>query len=261
VSAISIATCFDYSVPIDVQLGMIKEAGFEFVSIGGNYEHSGILEGDRLKALKAQLSDKNLSVDTIHGYPMDEPDTLEINREVVKAAMELKAPVVVLHCSSFTFSPATIAFRRNDIRAKLDLFEELSRDSGVKFAFENVLPGIATDFMEEMLLEANPRYFGFCYDSSHDQIDGPRDFGLLERHWDRLIAVHISDRIMEFVDHAIPGEGFIDFDGLCARLAKADISFPLLIEVMTANSCHKDPDEFIKIAKQEAEKLYAKIHQ
>lgn len=258
--AVSISTCFDDSIPMDIQLGLIREAGFECVSIGGNYEHSGILNDDGLMALKAKLSSNQLSVDTIHGYAMDRSDALDVNREIVQAAMELNVPVVVLHCSSFTFNPATLEGRRVDIRRKLERFEALSKASCVRFAFENVLPGIATDFMEEMLAEADPRYFGFCYDSSHDQIDGPRDFGLLERQMDRLIAVHISDRIREFVDHVIPEEGFIDFDTLCSLLKRAEIGFPLLMEVMMENSYFKDPKVFLKAAKEAAAKLERLIH-
>ena len=201
-----------------------------------------------------------LSVDTIHGYSMDKPDTLDVNRRIIDAAVELNAPVVVLHCSSFSFDPATLDARRSDIREKFELFGAISEASGARFALENVLPGVATDFMEEMLAEADPKYFGFCYDSSHDQIDGPRDFGLLERNLGRLTAVHVSDRIREFVDHVIPGEGFIDFDRLCSLLKRAEIGFPLLMEVMTVNSSHKDPKAFLNAVKDAATELERRLH-
>lgn len=259
VSAISISTCFDYSVQLDVQLGMIREAGFRYVSFGRNFEHSGILDAGSLKAVKSALSQNRLSVDTIHGYEMDKPDSLEVNRAVVRAAATLEAPVVALHCSAFTFDLATLADKRRDVREKLKQYESLARESGVRFAFENVLPGIATDFMEEMLREADPDYFGFCYDSSHDQIDGPRDFSLLERLSGRLIAVHLSDRIREFVDHVLPGGGFIDFTALCGILAKAKIGFPLMMEVMTAHSSIKDPEVFLRAAKEAAADLERRI--
>jgi sugar phosphate isomerase/epimerase len=82
---------------------------------------------------------------------------------------------------------------------------------------------------------------------------------LLERLSGRLIAVHISDRIREFVDHVIPGEGFIDFSKLCALLAKAKIEFPLMLEVMTANSSIKDPRAFLKAAKEASTDLENRI--
>ncbi len=257
--AISISSCFDYSVPLAVQFEMIREAGFRFVSFGRNFDHSGILDAGRMKTIKSVLSSNRLSVDSIHGYEMDKPDSLEVNRAVVRAAAALEAPVVALHCSAFTFNPETLSDKRRDVRAKLNQYESLARESGVRFAFENVLPGVATEFMEEMLWEANPDHFGFCYDSSHDQIDGPRDFGLLKRLSGRLIAIHLSDRIQEFVDHVLPGEGFIDFSALCDVLAKAKIGFPLMMEVMTAHSSIKDPEVFLRAAKEAATDLDRRI--
>jgi sugar phosphate isomerase/epimerase len=256
---ISISTCFDYAIPIERQLPMIRKAGFDHVSIGGNYEHSGILDKSMLSSLTKLISDNCLKVDTIHGYDLDKPDTVEVNQRIAEAAVELNAPVVVIHCSSFGFDPSEVQDRKKDIFKKLPAFEKLAHSSSVRFAFENVLPGTATDFMEHILNEANPDYFGFCYDSSHDQIDGPRSFGLLERLSERLIAVHISDRIREFVDHVIPGEGFIDFDRLCSLLRQTHIKFPLLLEVMTTHSRYKEPEEFLSISYYEALKLYDRI--
>jgi sugar phosphate isomerase/epimerase len=256
---ISISTCFDYAIPIEAQLPLIKQAGYTYVSIGGNYEHSGILDDSRRAALKARLMGCGLAVDTIHGYDMDKTDAVEVNQIIASAAAELKAPIIVLHCSSFDFDPPEQNSRRKDILEKLPAFEKMARESGVRFALENVLPGTATDFMEEIFNEANPEYFGFCYDSSHDQIGGPRSFALLERLSDRLMAVHISDRIKEFVDHVIPGEGFIDYTALCPLLNRARIKFRLLLEIMTAHSRHKDPEGFLAVSYQEAAKLYDRI--
>lgn len=256
---ISISTCFDYTIPIERQLPMIRKAGFDCVSFGGNYEHSGILDNGMLADLKKCISDNGLTVDTIHGYDLDKPDTVEVNRRIVNAAVELSVPVIVVHCSSFDLDPSELSTRMKDVFGKLPTFENMARGNSVRFALENVLPGTATDFMEHVINEANPDCFGFCYDSSHDQIGGPRPFDLLERLSNRLIAVHISDRIREFVDHVIPGEGFIDFDRLSFLLCQAQIKFPLLMEIMTANSIYKEPEEFLAVSYREAAKLYDRI--
>jgi sugar phosphate isomerase/epimerase len=256
---ISISTCFDVSIPIERQLPLIRQAGFDYVSLSTDYRHNGLLDRNKLSYLKDCLSDVGLSVDTIHGGDMDKPGAIEVNGKLARAAAELNAPVVVLHCSSFDFDPSELNHRRKDISEKLTVYEKMARESGIRFALENVLPGMATDFMEEILGEANPEYFGYCYDASHDQIGGPRPFDLLERQSGRLIAVHISDRIREFVDHVVPGEGFVDFDGLCSLLRQAHIEFPLLMEIMTAHSRYKNPEEFLAVSYREAEKLHNRI--
>ena len=252
---ISISTSFNYSIPIEEQLPIIKNAGFSHVSIGGNYEHSGIFEERRLEKLKENLEEYDLKVDTIHGYAMDKSDTYDINSKVVYAANVLNSPIVVLHCSSFAFNPNTLDERKRDIDSKIPIFTSLSKGAGIYFSLENVLPGVATDFMESVLNSTDANHFGFCYDSSHDQIDGPRSFDLLERQAHRLTAIHLSDRIKELVDHVTIGEGFIDFGKIIDLIKPLNINFPLLMEVMMTHSQYKDPKVFLDKTYRGAENI------
>jgi sugar phosphate isomerase/epimerase len=78
---------------------------------------------------------------------------------------------------------------------------------------------------------------------------------LLAQLRDRLIAVQLSDRIRDFVDHVIPGEGFIHFQEVCAELAHAQYDRPLLLEVSTTHPAIKEPREFLRIAHQQGLQL------
>ncbi len=91
--------------------------------------------------------------------------------------------------------------RLNVVRSACTALEPLLEQTGVVLAVENVLPGPATELVRLLLPDVDPQHFGFCYDSSHDQIGGPRPFGLLADLRDRVRAVHLSDRVREFVDH------------------------------------------------------------
>lgn len=257
---ISVSSCFDYSIDFKNQLGLIHNAGFSHFSIGSNYSHSGILKPGNYEEIKTLVNDNELLIDTIHGYAMDKTDTIIINEKIAKAANFLSVPVIVVHCSSFAINHTTLDERKRDIVRKLPIFESIAKTYGVTFAFENVLPGVATDLTEFTVNNSNPAYFGFCYDSSHDQIDGPRSFDLLKRNLNRLEAVHISDRICEFVDHVTPGEGFIDFNQIAEIFGSANLSFPLLMEVNTEHSKYKRADEFLSATYKEALKLYNKIN-
>lgn len=64
--------------------------------------------------------------------------------------------------------------------------------------------------------------------------------------------MQLSDRIRDFVDHVIPGEGFIHFQDVCAELAQAGYDRPLLLEVSTTHSVIKTPREFLRIAHRQA---------
>lgn len=106
-----------------------------------------------------------------------------------------------------------------------------------------------------MIEIGNSDYIGFCYDSSHDQIDGPRNMELLCRQSNNLTAVHLSDRIREFVDHVIPGEGFINFDEILPLLKQAGFDGPILMEVEMTHSKYKNIKEFLKEVHEAADRF------
>jgi sugar phosphate isomerase/epimerase len=86
--------------------------------------------------------------------------------------------------------------RRDELAGRLDIVRRVAahartlapvaREHGVRVALENVMPGPATEIATRALADLDPEVFGFCYDSSQDQIDGPRSFALRLR--DRLDA-------------------------------------------------------------------------
>ncbi len=207
--SLSISTAFDYRLPIEEQLPLIAKAGFTHVSLGGNADHSGYLDPVRRRQLRALLEGHGLLLDTIHGPRADacEAETLI---GAIEAAVVLGAPVVVAHGGPFDFSANDLAPRLAALQRCCTQVEPLLEQTGVVRALENVMPGPATDLVRLAMPRLDPRWFGFCYDSAHDQIDGPRPFGLLADLSLRLRAVHLSDRVREFVDHVPPGDGWID---------------------------------------------------
>jgi sugar phosphate isomerase/epimerase len=256
---ISIATFFDYALPIEEQIPLVAEAGFSHLSLGGKESHSNYLSAAGRQRLKGLLKQNNILVDTIHGPQADKPDSAERLTAYAVAAAELSAPVVVMHASSWDFTAEELPERLEAVLKTCSVLERVAEDTGVLFAIENVMPGPATDVVSQALNKLNPKYFGFCYDSSHDQIGGPKPFDLLESLKERLIAVHLSDRIREFVDHVPPGEGFIDWDSLTAALRATPFKGPLLFEIATENSVEKDPKRFLKIAYKRACQVEAMI--
>lgn len=258
VQKISISSCFDYSIPILEQIEKISRTGFTHASLGMNYEHSGIFDNQRLAALRDKLEECNIQIDTIHnGVNLDCEEWDDILEKTIDAAQFLGVKVIVVHCSKFIFEASEYEARYVAVSKKMKKIEYLCSKSGVKVALENEAPGISTKLTEEILKAANPEFIGFCYDSSHDQTDGPRPFDLLEKWKDRLIAVHISDRTKDRADHLLPGEGFIDFDAITEIFRSINLKIPLLLEVDMKYSKYKDTDEFLKNAYEIACKLSA----
>ena len=256
---LSIATAFDYQVPIEAQIPAIARAGWTHLSLGAKEAHSRYLSLDGRRQLQQLLGDHNLRIDTIHGPQADRPDSAERLAAVARAAAELSVPVVVMHAGSWDFSREQLPERLQAVLQTCESLERVARETGVVFALENVMPGAATDLVPQALKHLNQDHFGFCYDSSHDQIGGPKPFDLLESLQERVFAVHLSDRIREFADHVPPDEGFIDWKTLAAVLQKSSFKGPLLFEVSVEHSSEKETAPFLQLAYQRACQVAAMI--
>jgi len=254
---ISISTCFDYSIPLEIQIPLISRAGFTYVSLGQDEEHSGLLEKRRRENLKLLLKMYNLTIDTVHGISLCYPDSVKRLKNIIEASVDLRVPVVIAHPVPFDIGKSDSDETLSKIIKSVNGLEPVLKETGIKIAIENVLPGPSTELAIQALIQADPEYFGFCYDSSHDQVDGPRLFTLLDSLKDRVIAVHLSDRIREFIDHVPPGEGFIDWRELTSLLKKTVFKGPLLFEVMVEHTSVKEPEQFLRLVYEKACYVYS----
>jgi len=253
---ISISSSFNYSIPILDQIDFISDIGFTHLTLGRDYEHSGIFDTERLAALKEKLEECSIHIDTIqNSVDLDCEEWDNILIRTIEAAVFLGVNVIAVHCSKLIFEAGEYEARKMAISRKLKKIEYLCRQNNIRVALENVAPGISTKLMEDMLEIGNPQYIGFCYNSSNDQINGPRPMDLLEKWKYRMIAVRISDRIGEYAENALPGEGYIDFDAMTEIFKSVHSDIPFLVEVTMKNSKYQDAHEFLQIAYDAAARL------
>ena len=252
----SISTCFSYDRSPEDLLPYIAAAGFTHVSLGAKEPHSSYLSESKRGILLRLLDESNLCMDSIHGTRLDLPYTLPNLTTAAEAAALLNVPVIVVHASSFDFHSSEFKHHLEVAIKNCEALLPVAEDTGVRFALENVLPGPATDLVRRALDRLPSEHFGFCYDSSHDQIGGPKPFDLLDGLADRLLAIHLSDRIRDHVDHVLPGEGFIDWPELCAKIRRSAYAGPISLEVLTDFSKFKNHDRFLRKASQQAATLY-----
>ncbi|NHZ86904.1 MAG: TIM barrel protein [Planctomycetia bacterium] len=258
---LSISTTFNYNIPLAEQLSLISHAGFTHVSLGANENHSEYLNRKKRAEIKEILKTLSLEIDTLHFLqPLDDFRDKALLNNIIEATLDLSIPVIVCHGGPFDFSENEFDCRLANLLEICLQLEDIAKETGIVFALENVCPGTATRLVTDVLQQVDPQWFGFCYDSSHDQIDGPNPVDLLELFQDRLVAVHLSDRIREFVDHVIPGQGFIDFNTICKILRKSAYKRPLLFEVMMTHSGIEDAQTFLNKTYEQACNIYDRIH-
>lgn len=227
----SFSTCIDYKVPIQEQIDAACRVGFTHVS-PSRPSHAGYDTPSGLSRLRDLVGAANMRVESLHAPNVLGDDGLDVLRRTIYAAAELAADVVVVHAWQFEVAESDVP---THLARCASLCHSVERDleaTGVRVALENLMPGPASDLVGAALEELNPTLFGFCFDSSHDQIDGPRPLDLLRRLRYRLIALHLSDRSAPFVDHLPLGDGFIDWAGIAAELQGMGYARPYLLELI-----------------------------
>jgi len=258
--AISIATSFQYDIPVDQQIPIVAQAGFSHISLGVRPEHFNCRIQATRASFKKECEEYGLKMDSLHATRLDEPDAESNLLKAIEAAAELGASRVVAHAGPFNCGREGFSERLRVVLATCAVMVPALRENGMCFAIENVMPGPATDLATQALAELDPTIFGLCYDSAHDQIDGPRSFSLIDRFRDRIFSVHLSDRIRAHVDHVIPGEGFIDWAGMCTVLRLAHFGGPILMEVMMQHSRYQDPAIFLQKAYEAGVNTWKRVH-
>jgi sugar phosphate isomerase/epimerase len=237
---LAIGTCFDYRVQLVQQFSEIADTPFQLVSLGGDPHHSGYLTGPGRKGIIELTAQCGIKVDSLHvpysqKYDPSWVDSEERSGSVCRiamamaAAVELGANTVILHLNSWPSQPD----RQSDeaLLRSLEALIESAENMQIKLAAENLPGELSLRFLRRALEEFKSGCFGFCYDSSHDQLGPDKPYEILEKYADRLFAVHLSDNDGQEDRHWIPFTGIVDWKRVCGILKAARYSYPLLLEV------------------------------
>jgi sugar phosphate isomerase/epimerase len=261
---ISIGTTFNYGIPLREQLPVIKKAGFTHISIGAKIEHSNYLASEGMKNIRAMVDSHGLGVCSIHtpfgkGIDISSPDkavsdrTVETYQRCIDVAFFLSAGVVIFHPTAYLSSDRIHA--RKDVLVKnVEKLLEHIAHGRVRLAVENDSYEPANDVLSHSLDEIGEPGYGFCYDSSHDNIV-EQPLALLDRYGHRLLTTHISDNRGKKDDHILPFEGTYDWDGFCKAFPCDVFSGVFLLEVEMRESAFESPVEFLSEAFRRGEKL------
>lgn len=254
---ISIGTTFNYDIAFKDQLPMIRAAGFSHISLGANIEHADYLSGPVRKTIKAMTEDHGLAICSLHvpfGEDLDisSPDgdisenTVEVYQRCVEAAQFLGAGVVIFHPTRYRGFD-NIDLRKKTITRNVERMLGRVGAEDVKLAVENDRFKPSNDVLAHSLDEIIDASYGFCYDSSHDNLVGTT-LAFLKRYGSRLLATHISDNHGEKDDHLLPFEGSYDWPGFYTLFFRIPFRGIFLLEVEMRESMFKPADIFLREA-------------
>ncbi|UCD19677.1 MAG: sugar phosphate isomerase/epimerase [candidate division WOR-3 bacterium] len=261
---ISIGTTFNYEIALRDQLRVVKGAGFSHVSLGARVEHSNYLTTRGQEDIRALVQGHGLAVCSVHtpfgeGLDISSPhrgtgdETVDVYRKCIEAAHCLSARVVIFHPTAYQISD-NIEIRKKMIVRNLEKLLDHLGKTGVTIAVENDSHDPANDILSFSLDEIGDVRYGFCYDSSHDNLVA-EPLALLEKYGSRLFTTHISDNRGDKDDHMLPYQGIYDWNRFCKVFARIGFFGVFLLEVEMRESGFKSPDIFVREAFVRGERL------
>jgi sugar phosphate isomerase/epimerase len=195
---------------------------------------------DERRLLRRLLRRKAVHAATVHapfgdGFDISSPKD-EIRRAGIEGvsvalelAIELNAPIVIVHASAEPIEAGERASRLERSQRALAEFEPRCREAGRRMAVE-LLPrtclGNTVDELFALLDRLDPATFGVCLDTNHLMDRHATLADVVRRLGDRLIALHLSDYGGVDEEHLLPGKGVLDWKAFMAALRDIDYQGP-----------------------------------
>lgn len=216
---------YGYIQSFEERIKLIKQAGYDYVMLWWEDEiYPKFIDKKQLINI---VDCYDLKLDNIH-LPFDDINLLwsedKTKRQnhlvkILKWMNECKsngANLVVLH--------TTHGNNLNlDYKIGYDSFDfivKTAEDIKLHIAFENTQMFHYTDFI---LKEFSSKYAGFCYDSSHDFVNGQSSGEILEKWKHKLLCVHLSDNDGTCDRHWIPTKGHVNWDKIISIIKQTNI--------------------------------------
>jgi sugar phosphate isomerase/epimerase len=262
--SISIGTTFNYDISLREQLPLIARAGFRFVSLGARVGHSDYLAVSGQKRIQKLVARHGIGVCSIHtpfakNIDISSPDARKISRTIdcykrcVDAAQRLGARIVIFHPTAY-MQFDDLDTRKRVIADNVNRLLDFSRGADISLAIENEHFAPANEILRFSLDTIPDSRFGFCYDTSHDNLT-PRPLRIFRRYAQRLLTTHIADNRGEQDDHMLPYEGCFPWPGFCRAFSKIHFKGIPLLEVEMRESAFDSAGEFLQEAFARGQRL------
>lgn len=255
---LSISTFFNLKISIEKMFPLIREAGFKFISLSGDREHTGYHTEERRGEIKRLLSRYRLQIVSIHApYKGDDGDLSALDKVkhkrfignvkgTIDAAEDFGVEIVDLHLNA-RFKGKATKERIERVREAMGELSDYALSKRVKLSCENLPEENSYPIFETILKEFNFPHIGVCYDTSHAHI-AQKDFSILKEYRPRLFSIHISDDLSKNDDHLLPYQGDIDWEDFKKIFKELDFHGVVMIESSMSSTSYKEPKEFLSQA-------------
>ena len=198
----------------------------------------------RIAPLKEMLARSGVRPMTIHAffgkdYDCSVPDRSARGRALAAAhvsidiALELGAPMIVVHASAEPIAPSERGARFEWAQAGLAEIGKRCQEKGLRVAVELLPRTCLGNTVDELLAILDPLdgdVVGVCLDTNH-LMDRYEDLAhVVLRLGDRLFTLHLSDYDGVDEQHELPGKGVLDWGSFVRALQEIDYGGPFNYE-------------------------------
>jgi sugar phosphate isomerase/epimerase len=239
-------------------LRRIAEAGFTHIHWCHHWHTDFLYSSYEVAQIAQWMKEFGLAVLNTHASRGQEKDWgslheyirlsgVELVQNRIQMAVDLHSDVIILH-----IPPPPEGDGSPDGKFAAQLYRSMNaltafgRARGVRIALEN-MAGDDYVLIDALLSRYGPDVLGFCYDSGHANM-GPDGLGELERHKERLIAIHFHDNDGKNDQHKIPFTGMIDWNRLMQIISNSPYRAGINLEVVIRESGISDEMEFLRKA-------------
>ena len=249
----------------------IAEAGFTCVHWGAHGGDDFVYHDGEMEQMRRWLDESGVICADVHGTagvekrwmsPVEyvRQAGMELVRNRIRLAATIGAKVVVMHMSPATGKTVDTQ-TRDQVRRNIEELMGQLEAADVSLALENLFYiEENTELLHVVFDEIDSPRLGLCYDSGHGQITGA-GLDVLERHADRLLALHLHDNDGRLDAHLLPGAGAVDWERTLQLIAASPYGGPLTLEVLMGGQCDADERRFLDEAHQTAERMIRQIEQ
>lgn len=249
---------FGFVMPLEQRLKLIKDAGFNSVSIWWEDE-----EGDwpvKKEDIPRLVKENGLEFENIHapfsscnGFWSGDKNLRDsiVKKHIgyIEECSKFHIPLMVMHVTEDFGLKETNSYGIESIKEIVEAGEK----NGVKVAIENTDDNFSIHYLLSNIKSPN---LGLCFDSSHNTIAMNREINLLKLHGDRLFATHISDSDGLKDRHWLPYDGNIEWKEIKKYFPVDNYNGYLSMEVFVkAEDKHTTPEKFLNIAYERISKL------
>lgn len=223
-------------------LRALKEIGFDCVELLGEPGLCDLADRELVKKVARSLRRAGLRVSSIHSRltpgDLSSPDAeqrrlqMTFVAQALEAADRVEAPIIVVHPSLHFHEPVSRQQRYRILGGSLAELSAQAERRGARLAVENMLPAHLCDDLHEQarfLRKLDLPSVGACFDSGHAQVCG--QIAEMQVIAPFILSIHLHDNHGQSDEHLVPFGGDVDWEAVCAALARAEGAKALMLEI------------------------------